>query len=160
MQRHGVCTLLTVISVFFQEKWPVASACYVGVITAVDVVALPPVSRFNAPKDERLYPTKQRISRYIWIWVHKGDYRFFFIILHDASPSTCRLPTRTGHIGDFDIIDDHRSGKIVVQLNGRLNKAGVISPRFNVPNRVLGQLAFACAFLRQDHHGEVYYVIH
>ncbi|KAN0139236.1 hypothetical protein V8E53_002737, partial [Lactarius tabidus] len=39
---------------------------------------------------------------------------------------------RHGHIGDFDIIDDHRSGKIVVQLNGRLNKAGVISPRFNV----------------------------
>jgi small subunit ribosomal protein S15Ae len=38
----------------------------------------------------------------------------------------------TGYIGDFDIIDDHRSGKIVVQLNGRLNKTGVISPRFNV----------------------------
>lgn len=37
-----------------------------------------------------------------------------------------------GYIGDFDIIDDHRSGKIVVQLNGRLNKTGVISPRFNV----------------------------
>ncbi|KAF5501560.1 40S ribosomal protein S22 [Colletotrichum siamense] len=29
-------------------------------------------------------------------------------------------------------IDDHRSGKIVVQLNGRLNKCGVISPRYNV----------------------------
>lgn len=28
--------------------------------------------------------------------------------------------------------DDHRSGKIVVQLNGRINKCGVISPRFNV----------------------------
>ncbi|KAI1423862.1 40S ribosomal protein S22-like protein [Xylaria sp. FL1777] len=28
--------------------------------------------------------------------------------------------------------DDHRSGKIVVQLNGRLNKCGVISPRYNV----------------------------
>jgi len=39
---------------------------------------------------------------------------------------------RHGYIGDFDIIDDHRSGKIVVQLNGRLNKTGVISPRFNV----------------------------
>lgn len=37
-----------------------------------------------------------------------------------------------GYIGDFDIIDDHRSGKIVIQLNGRLNKTGVISPRFNV----------------------------
>ncbi|CEI39400.1 40S ribosomal protein S22 [Fusarium poae] len=32
----------------------------------------------------------------------------------------------------FEEIDDHRSGKIVVQLNGRLNKVGVISPRYNV----------------------------
>ena len=37
-----------------------------------------------------------------------------------------------GYIGEFELIDDHRSGKIVVQLNGRLNKTGVISPRFNV----------------------------
>ena len=40
--------------------------------------------------------------------------------------------TRSGYIGEFEIIDDHRSGKIVIQLNGRLNKCGVISPRFNV----------------------------
>lgn len=38
----------------------------------------------------------------------------------------------TGYIGEFEIIDDHRSGKIVIQLNGRLNKTGVISPRYNV----------------------------
>ncbi|KAJ3088666.1 40S ribosomal protein S15a [Quaeritorhiza haematococci] len=37
-----------------------------------------------------------------------------------------------GYIGEFEIIDDHRSGKIVIQLIGRLNKCGVISPRFNV----------------------------
>lgn len=37
-----------------------------------------------------------------------------------------------GYIGEFEFIDDHRSGKIVVQLNGRLNKCGVIQPRFNV----------------------------
>lgn len=37
-----------------------------------------------------------------------------------------------GYIDEFEIIDDHRSGKIVVQLNGRLNKCGVISPRFDV----------------------------
>jgi ribosomal protein S8 len=29
-------------------------------------------------------------------------------------------------------VDDHRAGKIVVELNGRLNKCGVISPRFDV----------------------------
>ncbi|GMH86781.1 hypothetical protein TL16_g10653, partial [Triparma laevis f. inornata] len=37
-----------------------------------------------------------------------------------------------GYIGEFEIIDDHRAGKIVINLNGRLNKCGVISPRFDV----------------------------
>ena len=30
-----------------------------------------------------------------------------------------------GYIGEFEIIDDHRAGKIVVNLTGRLNKGGV-----------------------------------
>jgi small subunit ribosomal protein S15Ae len=42
------------------------------------------------------------------------------------------IPTIVGYIEEFEIIDDHRSGKIVVNLNGRLNKCGVISPRFDV----------------------------
>ncbi|XP_021523431.1 small ribosomal subunit protein uS8-like [Aotus nancymaae] len=37
-----------------------------------------------------------------------------------------------GYIGEFEIIDDHRAGKIVVNLTGRLKKCGVISPRFDV----------------------------
>jgi small subunit ribosomal protein S15Ae len=37
-----------------------------------------------------------------------------------------------GYIGEFEIVDDHRSGKIVVNLVGRVNKAGVISPRFDL----------------------------
>lgn len=37
-----------------------------------------------------------------------------------------------GYIGDFELIDDKRSGKIVVNLIGRINKVGVISPRFDV----------------------------
>jgi len=37
-----------------------------------------------------------------------------------------------GYIGEFEEVDDHRAGKIVIQLNGRLNKCGVISPRYNV----------------------------
>ncbi|XP_014444684.1 40S ribosomal protein S15a-like [Tupaia chinensis] len=37
-----------------------------------------------------------------------------------------------GYIGEFDIIDDHRAGNTVVNLTGRLNKCGVISPRFDV----------------------------
>ncbi|KAH8160430.1 hypothetical protein CIB48_g7823 [Xylaria polymorpha] len=39
---------------------------------------------------------------------------------------------KKGYIGEFEQVDDHRSGKIVVQLTGRINKAGVISPRYNV----------------------------
>jgi len=39
---------------------------------------------------------------------------------------------RHGYIGEFEQVDDRRSGKIVIQLNGRLNKTGVISPRYDV----------------------------
>ena len=39
---------------------------------------------------------------------------------------------RTGYIGEFTIVDDHRSGKIIIELIGRINKCGVISPRFDV----------------------------
>mmetsp|Transcript_3819 Transcript_3819/g.4424 ORF Transcript_3819/g.4424 Transcript_3819/m.4424 type:complete len:131 (+) Transcript_3819:44-436(+) len=37
-----------------------------------------------------------------------------------------------GYINEFEIIDDKRNGKIVIELNGRINKCGVISPRFNI----------------------------
>lgn len=30
-----------------------------------------------------------------------------------------------GYIEEFEVVDDHRAGKIVVQLNGRLNKVCV-----------------------------------
>merc|ERR1712141_307040 len=43
-----------------------------------------------------------------------------------------RILMKHGYIGEFEQVDDHRMGKIVVFLNGRLNKVGVISPRFNV----------------------------
>ena len=36
---------------------------------------------------------------------------------------------KKGYIGDFEVLDDHRAGKIVVDLIGRINKCGVISPR-------------------------------
>nr|QWE91285.1 ribosomal protein S15A [Suigetsumonas clinomigrationis] len=37
-----------------------------------------------------------------------------------------------GYIGEFEVVDDRRAGKIVVSLNGRINKCGVISPRFDM----------------------------
>jgi small subunit ribosomal protein S15Ae len=45
---------------------------------------------------------------------------------------TVMLQSSTGYIGEFEIIDDHRANKIVIELTGRLNKCGVISPRFDV----------------------------
>lgn len=47
------------------------------------------------------------------------------------------IGTLLGYIGEFEEVDDHRSGKVVIQLIGRINKCGVISPRFNVQ---LGQI--------------------
>ena len=43
-----------------------------------------------------------------------------------------KVMQKHGYINEFEIIDDQRAGKIVVDLNGRLNKCGVISPRFDV----------------------------
>lgn len=39
---------------------------------------------------------------------------------------------KNGYIAEYTIVDDARGGKIVVDLNGRLNKCGVISPRFDL----------------------------
>merc|ERR1711990_698179 len=43
-----------------------------------------------------------------------------------------RVMQKHGYINEFEVIDDQRNGKIVVDLNGRLNKCGVISPRFDL----------------------------
>ena len=37
-----------------------------------------------------------------------------------------------GYLGEFSVVDDHRSGKIVIELTGRINKCGAISPRFDI----------------------------
>lgn len=46
-----------------------------------------------------------------------------------------------GYIGEYEVVDDHRSGKVVVSLLGRINKCGVISPRFGVPKRNIDEWA-------------------
>lgn len=55
-------------------------------------------------------------------------------VLQLASHSALSSPaiTAADYIGEFEIVDDHRSGKIVVSLIGRINKCGVISPRFDL----------------------------
>jgi len=69
-----------------------------------------------------------------------------------------------GYIGEFEIVDDHRGGKIVVELTGRINKCGVISPRFDVtlgsletwtnnilPSRQFGFLVMTTSYGIMDH---------
>ncbi|XP_054549901.1 40S ribosomal protein S15a [Talpa occidentalis] len=46
-----------------------------------------------------------------------------------------------GYIGEFEIIDDHRAGKIVVNLTGRLNKNGVL-----FTNNPTGFAGMVCVF--------------
>jgi len=43
-----------------------------------------------------------------------------------------RVMQQHGYIGEIEVVDDHRSGKLVIELLGRINKCGVISPRFDV----------------------------
>jgi small subunit ribosomal protein S8 len=39
---------------------------------------------------------------------------------------------KNGYVGEFEFIDDGRAGKYRVQLLGRINRCGVIKPRFPV----------------------------
>ena len=69
------------------------------------------------------------------------------------------------YIGDFEIVDDHRAGKIVVNLKGRINKCGVVSPRFDLPlsgiekqinnllpSRQFGHIVLTSSIGIMDHH--------
>ncbi len=51
-----------------------------------------------------------------------------------------RVMQREGYIGEFEYIDDGRWGKIKVQLLGRINKVGVIKPRFPVKLKELEEM--------------------
>ena len=43
-----------------------------------------------------------------------------------------RVMQLNGYIGEFEFVDDGRSGKIRVQLLGRINGCGAVKPRFPV----------------------------
>jgi len=43
-----------------------------------------------------------------------------------------RVMQLNGYIGEFEFVDDGRSGKFKVQLLGRVNNCGAIKPRFPV----------------------------
>jgi small subunit ribosomal protein S8 len=43
-----------------------------------------------------------------------------------------RIIQLNGYIGEFEFVDDGRSGKFKVQLLGRINKCGAIRPRYSI----------------------------
>ena len=43
-----------------------------------------------------------------------------------------KLMQKRNYIGDFEVVDDRRGGKVVIELLGRINKCGVISHRFDI----------------------------
>lgn len=43
-----------------------------------------------------------------------------------------RVLQKNGYVGEFEFIDDGRSGKLKVQLLGRINRCGSIRPRYSV----------------------------
>ncbi|AWR97297.1 30S ribosomal protein S8 [Acidianus sulfidivorans JP7] len=49
--------------------------------------------------------------------------------------SALRAIQKEGYIGEFEYIDDGRWGKVVVQLLGRINKCGPITPRYSLKYR-------------------------
>ena len=56
-------------------------------------------------------------------------------IIHINSNITKNVLTiikNNGYIGDFKEIEDGKGGKIIVNLIGKINKIGVIKPRFSV----------------------------
>ncbi|MHA1377745.1 MAG: 30S ribosomal protein S8 [Candidatus Helarchaeota archaeon] len=57
------------------------------------------------------------------------------VIVQPASKiiaESLRIMQKSGYIGEFELIDDGRAGKFLIQLLGRINKIGVIKPRFSV----------------------------
>jgi small subunit ribosomal protein S15Ae len=75
-----------------------------------------------------------------------------------------QLMQKHGYINEFEFVDDHRAGKIVVELNGRLNKCGVISPRYDIshtqmedwvarllPSRLFGVIVLTTSAGIMDH---------
>lgn len=89
------------------------------------------------------------------------------VIARPASRVTTRfldVMMEKGYIGEYEVVDDHRGGKIVIDLIGRINKCGVISPRFDVgikdieawqvrlmPSRQFGHIVLTTSLGIMDH---------
>jgi small subunit ribosomal protein S8 len=46
--------------------------------------------------------------------------------------SVLKIMQKLGYIGEFEYVDDHRGGKFKISLTHKINKCGVIKPRFSI----------------------------
>ncbi|MEM3526298.1 MAG: 30S ribosomal protein S8, partial [Candidatus Jordarchaeaceae archaeon] len=63
---------------------------------------------------------------------HVGKREVIINIASKLIGNILRIMQKQGYIGEFEYIDDGRAGKFRVQLLGRINKCGIIKPRFPV----------------------------
>lgn len=75
-----------------------------------------------------------------------------------------KIMQKNKYIGKFTYIDDNRSGKIVINLLGRINKCRAISPRYDIkikdskkwvnnilPSRQFGTIVLSTSYGILDH---------
>ena len=71
-------------------------------------------------------PVSKVVIKFLQVMQKHGEICLLSFLAHVPSVNTLLDPSTVGYINEFEYIDDHRSGKIVVELNGRINKCGVI----------------------------------
>lgn len=107
-------------------------------------------------------PSSKVIIKFLQVMQKNGEYFsscYIFRRRADFVSLLCK-----GYIGEFEVLDDHRAGKIVVNLIGRINKCGVISPRFDckvndveqwvqnvLPSRQFGHIVLTTTYGIMDH---------
>ena len=61
-----------------------------------------------------------------------GRDKCIILVSSKITKDVLTIMKNNGYIGDFKEIEDGKGGKIVVNLIGKINKIGVIKPRFSV----------------------------
>ena len=54
------------------------------------------------------------------------------LLLHQNDWASLEDNAKEGYIGEFEYVDDDKAGKFIVELEGNINKCGVIKPRHAV----------------------------
>ncbi len=76
----------------------------------------------------------------IWNCEMRGKKEAIIMPASKLIAAVLRVMQREGYIGEVEFIDDGRWGKLKVQLLGRINRCGVIKPRFPVSYRELTRM--------------------